>query len=338
MADRSALAASSPEPLDRRDFDPARLLTDHPPRWRDRNKRIVFAIACPPGSTYGGGRLRYSRWPAFRLPGEFDVAAALERVEARAGFYDYAAGDGVGGVDWHVNFADPTLFVAYGSSLFAQDEMQVVEHPVLGALKEALDAAGATALTVEGLRPTPILVAGVERRCRVATEASPREGRPGGLYGNAFARAPEAAVRRATTRLVPPTRSNIIAIAAPTGSGRYTRQQIRYVLEAAHSGFGAAVVDSARSPGQPARVVVHSGFWGCGAFGGNRVLMLLVQMAAAACSGVDRLVLHLGDAGNLAFDQARDALTRIGPGGCTTPRFIDAVVDLGFTWGASDGN
>ncbi len=42
--------------------------------------------------------------------------------------------------EWWVNFADPHLFVAYGSSLFAQDEIQVAEHPSLGHLREALYA------------------------------------------------------------------------------------------------------------------------------------------------------------------------------------------------------
>jgi hypothetical protein len=39
---------------------------------------------------------------------------------------------------WHVNFADPQLFVAYGSQLLAQDELQAAEHPLLGSIREAL--------------------------------------------------------------------------------------------------------------------------------------------------------------------------------------------------------
>ena len=95
---------------------------------------------------------------------------------------------------------DPHLFAAYGSSLFAQDEMQVVKHPALGALREALDAEVIQAVTVETGRPTPVLVAALERRCRVATDRNVAEGRPHGLYGNAFARADASAVRQATTR------------------------------------------------------------------------------------------------------------------------------------------
>ena len=57
-------------------------------------------------------------------------------------FFDYQpAIEGQDVVEWHVNFADPHLFVAYAAGLFAQDEMQVAEHPGLAALKQALAAA-----------------------------------------------------------------------------------------------------------------------------------------------------------------------------------------------------
>lgn len=55
-------------------------------------------------------------------------------------------------IEWHVNFADYNLFGYYGGNLFAQDEMQVqsrrhallshsmqvMEHPSLGSIREAL--------------------------------------------------------------------------------------------------------------------------------------------------------------------------------------------------------
>ena len=49
--------------------------------------------------------------------------------------------------------------------------------------------------------------------------------------------------------------------------------------------------------GGPARVVVHTGHWGCGAFGGNRVLMALLQVVAARMAGLERLVFHAGAPG-----------------------------------------
>lgn len=40
------------------------------------------------------------------------------------------------------------------------------------------------------------------------------------------------------------------------------------------------------------RVVVHTGNWGTGAFGGNKVLMACIQMYAARVAGLDELVFH----------------------------------------------
>ena len=40
---------------------------------------------------------------------------------------------------WWVKFADKNLFVYYGSDLFAQDEIQTLEHPLLGSVVEYLD-------------------------------------------------------------------------------------------------------------------------------------------------------------------------------------------------------
>ncbi len=324
------------QPLERRTFEAGSLFAAHPPVLHDRNKKVVLEIACPPGSSHGG-QVVTSRWAAMPLPGRFTPGQAVERVVRHAGFYDYrpvlAA---AGAVEWHVNFADPHLFFAYGSSLFAQDEIQVAEHPILGALREALQAEGAAALTVERGRPTPILVAGAQRRCHVATDPDPAEGRPRGLYGNEFGRAPAEAVRRATRRIDPPTVTNLVAMAAPAGGhGPYSGEQITHVLETAFSAFRAAVLESGAGP-----VAIHTGFWGCGAFGGNRVLMAMLQVIAAGAAGVDRLVFHApGESGAAALDAAL-RLTRGNLAGApsSAAELVSRIAAMAFAWGESDGN
>jgi hypothetical protein len=155
-----------PEPLERLEFESADLAADSPPVLRDRNKRVIYSICCPEGCVYKG-RIHYSRWPALPLPERVDVTGALERVVAREDLYDYKPAWQEGkSLERHVNFADPHLFTAYGTSLFTQDEMQVAEHPILGSLGEAILSQGLPALTVEDGSPTPVLVAGAERRCR----------------------------------------------------------------------------------------------------------------------------------------------------------------------------
>ncbi|HLS48271.1 MAG TPA: hypothetical protein VK012_07105, partial [Gemmatimonadales bacterium] len=316
------------------EFEANGLVAEHPPRWTNQNKLVVHAVASPPGAVHAG-RIQYSRWAAMPLPGT--VPASRFCIEAREGFFDYP-GSQPGAMIWHLNFADPHLFGYYGGPLFAQDEMQVAEHPALASLKQALEALGAAARTVDRGDPTPVLVAGVERRCRVATEPDASAGRPGGLYGNAFAAAPAAAIRAATTAVSPPTISNIIALAAPTnGSGRYTREQLAYILQTAWSGFRAAALETARLAGPDARTSVHTGFWGCGAFGGNRTVMTALQLAAARLAGVD-LVFFTGSApGKAAFREGAATLEAFE--GWTTPdQLLEGMEQRGLRWGMSDGN
>ncbi len=141
--------------------------------------------------------------------------------------------------------------------------MQVVEHPALGALKEALLASGLPAVTVEEGAPTPVLVRGVERRCRVDTAADASAGRPSGLYGNAFSRADGDVIVAATERVDPPTTTNLIAMASlPPRSGPYTEEDIGFLLLTSHSAFRAAVSES-RTTGDDARpAAIHTGSGG----------------------------------------------------------------------------
>jgi Poly (ADP-ribose) glycohydrolase (PARG), Macro domain fold len=323
--------------VDRRTFLAAALMEQHPPRWRDRNKLVVAGLSCAPGARHHGS-IGYSRWPAMALPAHVPPLPA-DLVVAKGGFYDYrpALEDAV---EWHVNFADPHLFVAYGGPLLAQDELQVAEHPALGALREALVAAGDPALSVDDGGPTPVLVTGIERRVSIDTEPNAAAGRSWGLYGNAFARADPEIVRGATTPLDPPTVTNLIAMAAlPGGSGAYGPEEIRSILVTAFTGFRAAALESDRlASGAP--VVVHSGFWGCGAFGGNRVLMSALQMAAARMAGLDRLVLHTGGPdGDQPVEEARPVLEGlIGPAGIEASALIQRLAYQRFAWGVSDGN
>ena len=339
----------NPEPIDRLEFDTAQLVAEHPPHLHDPNKKIVYEIACPPGCVHAG-RIGYSRWGAMPLPERADPAAAVARALVHAGVYDYTpAHERREAVEWHVNFADPLLFAAYGSALLAQDEWQTAEHPALGSLVEALNARGQPGMTVHEKSPTPVLVTGVERRCVIATDQNAAEGRVRGLYGGAFARAEADVVRRATRRIEPPTVSHLIAIAAPVGGfGRYTADQIGHVLATAFTGFRAAVLESERVSGEMSGrrgasppVVVHSGFWGCGVFGGNRLLMTILQMLAAEMAGVERLVLHTVDeAGVRTIDEAREALSgELAQGGVAeVAALVNAMVSMGFEWGVGDGN
>ncbi|KAI8847053.1 hypothetical protein BC829DRAFT_444917 [Chytridium lagenaria] len=90
--------------------------------------------------------------------------------------------------------------------------------------------------------------------------------------------------------------------------GPYTLYQIRFIYRTAYTAFNGLVVTTkkrmqarqqkeadvaGRSSGHwRPRVVVHTGFWGCGSFGGNRAVMAYLQMVAASAAGVDELHMH----------------------------------------------
>ena len=171
------------------------------------------------------------------------------------------------------------------------------------------------------------------------TDPNPAEGRPHGLYGNAFARASQDAVRRATVLIDPPTVTNLVAIAAPSGGyGKYTYDEVEHILVTAFSGFSAARLETERLKGPGSPLVIHTGFWGCGAFGGNRELMALLQVAAAGMAGADRLVFH-AHTGAGVFGRAVDKLKAWGAGGpVPVGDFVSAVAGEGYAWSVSDGN
>jgi hypothetical protein len=331
---------SGPQLIVRQAFDAASLAESHPPRFTHPNKKLVHAL-CSKASEPPRGTIMYSRWSAGRLPARIPADAPSHAMREDVFGYEPAPATAI---EWYLNFADPRLFFAYAGSLLAQDELQVLEHPSLGSLLEVLRVqadARYRPCTVENGEATPVLVRGVERRCAFATDPDPTEGRPLGLYGNRFARANEDAIRRAVTILTPPTVSNVLAMSAPPGgTGRYTEDEIRGVLSTAATGFGAARLD-AKLAREDAAVVVHTGHWGTGAFGGNKVLMATLQMLAARLAGIDGLVFHTFDEVGTEAWVAADRLAReLFPSGAT-PEVFDIVRTLhakGFVWGVSDGN
>lgn len=333
---------ADPALIERQEFRADELVRQFPPRITHPNKRVIYEIASPPGSRHDGV-LTFSRWRARRLPAAWTLREGVPSVTAREGHFRYEPASGNGTLEWTMNFADADLFSGYGGPLAAQDELQVAEHPALASLREALLALDLDPWTVEDAEPTPILVAGVERRCAIDTGPNRPEGRPSGLYGIHFDSADAAAVRRAARVLDPPTVSHILAMEAPPpGVGRYSAEEIRAVLRTAYAGFRAACLESLRLAPAVGGCAISTGFWGCGAYGGNRILMTVLQAIAGAMAGVDRLVFHTADEdGARAHASAMDLLLQLLPaesGTVETEDLIEEIESLGLTWGESDGN
>eukprot|EP00761_Pharyngomonas_kirbyi_P013008 gb/GECH01013035.1/.p1 GENE.gb/GECH01013035.1/~~gb/GECH01013035.1/.p1 ORF type:complete len:386 (+),score=98.09 gb/GECH01013035.1/:1-1158(+) len=370
-----------------RTFNPHTLMLETPPRWYSRNKRVLAQLSCPETTenqnkeetaspTENDMPMAYSRWSVFPRPRTINLEA-LVNYEKQENAFDYLAVSERQQINsstsdkplmrWYLNFSDSNLFGAYSGPLFAQDEMQVGEHPSLGALREKLkkiskDEPEFTPITRQGIRegaPTPVLVRNVPRRVEVKTDVNAKEGRPFGLYGNRFALASEDAIHQATRILSPPTLSNIIAMEAPCGrKGEYTLSDINLIFDTAFSGFKAAVIDSKRSliehgsdskqkQTEQVEVEIHTGHWGGGAYGGNKDIMVILQILAATAAHADRLVYH-------TFTDVEPYLSGVtglelllglverrydGPMNKVPLSLVfDALQSMGYEWGIGDGN
>jgi hypothetical protein len=162
-----------------------------------------------------------------------------------------------------------------------------------------------------------------------------------GLYGNEFAGADPEDIIEATQLIVPPTISNIVAMEAPSsGYGAYSAETVEYIFSTAFTGFSAARFDFCS--GGASEIAIHTGFWRCGAYGGNRILMAVLQIIAANMVGINQLVFHvLNDEG---AESARQAVEFIRNGihydqpQMEVADILGQIVYSGYEWGESDGN
>jgi len=299
--------------------------------WAHPNKRAVSGVVASAG-VRPCGQVRVSRWRELAIPAK--LPSTSPKVVQHLGFFTYTPPRGAD-VHWHLNFADVHLFGFGEGALLAQDELQAMEHPTLISVRDAMANSGDEHLaprTREGAAATPVLVHNVPRLC--AFDTAPSEKRPVGLYGNRFASASTDAIAGAVQVLNPPTTSNILAIAAPSPStGFYSIGQIRGILGAAYAGFRAAVLDS-EGP-----AVLHTGFWGCGAFGGNRHLMTQLQLLAAGLADIAEVHFWFGTPeGEVDMARGVSDLYKALPGSRSVDELIEALVDARYPWGVSDGN
>ena len=338
--------------LVRKRFNSEALFREYPPKIFNENKRIIYKIACPKGCIHKG-ELVFTKWKALGLSNLklvlHDIRTELRMEENN---YHYKPIEEVDGtpIEWYVNFADRHLFRYYGTGLFAQDEIQVAEHPVLGAIREAL-----TSLEIQDARygpytrgvdasPTPVLIRGARRRVKILLDRNPAEGRPNGLYGSFFLQCTPEVVKKACKVINPPTISNIIAMEAPKGAmGRkYSFSQLRDIFSTAYTAFCAAQIESSYMQKNHIKVIIHTGNWGTGVYGGNKTLMALLQILAAYKAGIDILIYHTYN--HLSSLKYSDALELVNSSllDIEEPILIEQLLtrikNMGFGWGQIDGN
>eukprot|EP01095_Lingulamoeba_sp_RSL-Kostka_P015002 TRINITY_DN6762_c0_g1_i1.p1 TRINITY_DN6762_c0_g1~~TRINITY_DN6762_c0_g1_i1.p1 ORF type:complete len:388 (-),score=116.12 TRINITY_DN6762_c0_g1_i1:65-1228(-) len=328
--------------------------------------------------------LIFSRYDSIRYPSKFKTTNITKDVKLTKNYYLYDEEETFNGEEndiknynWHVNFADSELFGFFQNATFAQDEYQVQEHPCCCSLREVLKKESnmnqdLLPKTHES-RESPCLIFNAQRRIHLdITEKSNNNNNENnnednqnlpGLYGRNFVEASEERIENATTILNPPTHTNIVAIAAPKGfSGTYTISQLTNILSISYSGFRAVYLDthdihfnnrlnnmSEDNVNEALSVTIHTGHWGCGAFGGNKVVMCMIQIIASVMAGC-RLVYHtIDDESHELCEEALNNLeeyqNQLHPNKNDTNQLtfsvfsiLQLIVDSGYKWGQSDGN
>lgn len=313
------------ETIDARD-----VISEFPPRVEHPKKKLVFDLAL---AHRPQGPLVIRRYREVPLPTTYRPYLPNTEVQAKKGYFRYLPNEGVD--DWYLNFAHHDLFNGYGDFMFAQDEIQVAEHPALASLREMMleRTDSLRPATVENDSPTPVLLRGLPRTLDIDTRS---------IYGARFAGADDDVIRDGIQRIEPPTSSNIVAMEAPISSGNniYTRTEIELALRTAYSGFRAVVLASLTDCTPPKPFVIHTGNWGCGAYGGNRQLMLSVQMMAARLAGVPKIVFYCGTDRRedvAEFDATLQRRFKFKPG-ASVEQVLNRLVAEAFPWGRPDGN
>lgn len=318
-------------PLTRLQLDAAELASLYPPKWKNRYKKLVNIINQSPHE----GEIVFTRWDTVKVDRQLSWNP-ISKVSIHPGVFTYPESDSTR-LHWTMNFADYVIFAFHDGHLLAQDELQVLEHPILGSLLEYLALNEDHAIfTSDQDGATPILIRNVQRRIEFDTQPSMTS--PKGLYGNRFRKAPLDEIFAAVTPLLPPTRSNILALEAPAPSlGYYSRRQIVQILETAVSGFTAMCLET-KIANPEAIPVLHTGFWGCGAYGGDRELMTLLQLIAASLVGVQDIWFHTVDQEGVEIVQNAFQKFKEVDGVRDLKSLLTLLESFNYQWGESDGN
>ena len=341
------------------------LIKNFPPEYQNATKRAYYEKAAYI-HRHQKGIIKISRW---RFADERKTPLELIRkpiiVETDSKFFDYSDKDTETKRVFYLNFADPLLFGYYATNLFAQDEIQTFEHPLLGSVAEYLEAAKIqelVPLTDVKIRaddakhslvhmPTPYIVENVPYWIRVNTSPALADGRMGNIYGRKFSIACKYAeslsdseqrklareiIGKAFTLIEKEEKNNILAMAAPSsgyGNDPYTSEQLTLILQCLLAGFGGAAKCTSESKRK--ECVIHTGNWGCGAFGNDKELIYLMQLFCASVTGISKIVFHgLSDADKKLLENAQKKLSELKD----YEPLMDFLLAQNYHWHFGDGN
>ncbi|KAL4492950.1 hypothetical protein ABPG72_020729 [Tetrahymena utriculariae] len=256
---------------------------------------------------------------------------------------------------WHVNFADQQIFGFYETSLFAQDEIQTAENPLLYHLREeaiiqSKQNPKLKPLTFEEKNPTPILIINSLREGKINTK--PTQNNPWGLYGKNFEKTDFKKIAEACEQIKEEDiiDVNIISMCSLSyQTGYYTQEQIRFTFNTAYKSFREAYITVKKIySDKHIPIIINTGNWGTGAFGNNSELIVIIQLLAAEISQIDHLKYYTFDEkgqkgfqrGYLTFQQIKKDVQKYQPKSFSqyVDHFLNIVYYQKYEWQVSDGN
>lgn len=339
------------------------LFKNFPPKYQNATKRKYYEKAAYI-HRHQKGIIKISRWQfANERKSPLELIQQATVIENDPKFFDYSDNDTEDSRVFYLNFADPLLFGYYDTNLFAQDEIQTFEHPLLASVSEYLEAkkiSGLEPLTEVKERtndekhrilhiPTPYIIENVPYWIQVNTNPVLKNGKTANIYGRNFSIASKYAesetesedkqiareiFSRAFTLIEREEKHNILAMAAPSsgyGNDLYTEQELILLLTCLLVGFGGAAKCTSQSKKE--ECVIHTGNWGCGAFGNDKELVYLMQMFCASVTGISKIVFHgLSITDKVIFENARKKLAELKDG----DRIIDFLLAQEYRWHFGD--
>ncbi|MCR5607268.1 MAG: hypothetical protein K6F69_10700, partial [Treponema sp.] len=194
------------------------LINKYPPVYRNEQKERLYRKALDVHKNQHG-IVKISRWT---FDTERKAPLIMEKlpvnIECVSGYFLYDEHDTDSERVFWLNYADPNLFGYYDSDMFAQDEIQTLEHPLLGAVSEFIDANSTDCLkglSVEKKIPTPFIVENVPYWLSVNTAPVMENGEKANLYGWMLSSAEQDIIDAGIHVVKDNIKNNILAIAAP---------------------------------------------------------------------------------------------------------------------------
>jgi hypothetical protein len=232
------------------------LAENYPPRFSCKNKAKLYAAFAK--ELKSEDTIQLSKWLARKNDRTRPPSAADMAIYQTKEPFSYLMPD-ERQVDWYVNFSGPVFAGTYGGDYNGVDEQQCLQFPSLCSLNEYIKqnmSSYSLRLNDKDGIGTPILVQNLIKHPQLAN---------------------------------PPTkRAHFICMEAPSVGNKYNEEILRKAYLTALGGFRAAVLSDGTA-------AIHTGHWGCGAYGGDRSVMMLLQLRAANDAGVGKIVYHTMD-------------------------------------------